>query len=142
MNGCSVFGVERLSDTIKIIQNDLFPKAKELNVNTSNYISIILNHSRISDEDKAFLKNGVKWLNEEAVVTQGKKYTQLSAEKRQETLRNIAEKRWGESWINDMMRYIFEAMLGDPIYGGNNKEAGWKWLAYEGGNPRPKELYL
>jgi hypothetical protein len=41
-----------------------------------------------------------------------------------------------------MMRYIFEAMLGDPIYGANKHEAGWKWLAFEGGKPRAKRMYL
>jgi len=33
-------------------------------------------------------------------------------------------------------------MLGDPIYGGNNKEAGWRWLAFSGGEPRPKKAFL
>ena len=142
MSGCELFGVTTSRDTIKVVQNDLFPKAKELNIDTASYISIILHHSRITKEDKLFLKNGVKWLNEEAVSLYTKTYTQLTETQRQHVLHSIAKEEWGSSWIDTMLRYIFEAMLGDPIYGGNNKEAGWKWLSFEGGLPRPKKAYL
>ena len=141
-NGCNILGVQRLSDTIKVVQDDLFPKAKELQINTSKYMNIIFKHSRINEEDKEFMRNGIKWLNEESIEMFQVPYIKVAESKRQEVLKSIAAHRWGENWIDSMMRYIFEAMLGDPIYGGNNAEAGWKWLAHEGGNPHPKELYL
>ena len=142
MDGCSVFGVTTSRDTIATLQNDLFPKAKELGINTVNYISIIAKHSRISAQDKDFLKNGVKWLNESAVKMHKKQYTQLSSAKRQLVLTEIMNTSWGSAWCDNMLRYIFEAMLGDRIYGGNNGEAGWKWLAFNGGLPRPTKAYL
>lgn len=142
MNGCDVFAITTPKDTIAIVQNDLFPKAKALNINLVNYISIVLHHSRITREDKTFLKNGVKWLNEEAVKMYGTTYTKLSDAKRQDVLNAISKTKWGDSWIYNMMGYIFEAMLGDPIYGSNTAEAGWKWLAFSGGEPRPKKAYL
>jgi len=143
MNGCELFSVTTSRETIYMVQNDLFPKAKELGINTSVYLTkIVLHHSRISKEDKQFLKNGVKWLNERAVEMYKETYTKLSAPKRQEVLNAISQTEWGESWMYNMMTYIFEAMLGDPIYGGNSGEAGWKWLAFEGGKPRPKRMYL
>lgn len=141
-NGCNILGVQRLSDTIKVVQDDLFPKAKELQINTSKYMNIIFKHSRINEEDKEFMRNGIKWLNEESIEMFQVPYIKVAQSKRQEVLKSIAAYRWGENWIDSMMRYIFEAMLGDPIYGGNNAEAGWKWLCFEGGNPHPKELYL
>jgi len=142
MDGCSVFGVTTSRKTIATLQNDLFPKAKELGINTSNYISIIMHHSRINEEDKLFLKNGVKWLNETAVEMYKETYTKLPAASRQKVLTAISKTQWGESWMHNMMTYIFEAMLGDPIYGGNNGKAGWKWLAFSGGEPRPTKVYL
>ena len=142
MNGCTVFGVTTSRDTIKILQNDLFPKAKELGINTASYISIILHHSRIEKSDKEYLRNGVKWLNESAVKNYKKQYTKLLTQERQELLKIVAQEKWGHSWLDTMMRYIFEASFGDPIYGGNNNEAGWKWLAFEGGQPRPKKMFL
>jgi hypothetical protein len=142
MSGCELFSITTAQDTIKVLQTDLFPKAKELGVNTSSYISIILHHSRVSEEDKTFIKNGVKWLNEEAVTRHKAIYVKLSATQREEVLRAIVKTQWGESFMYNMNSYLFEAMLGDPIYGGNNKEAGWKWLQFIGGLPRPKEMYL
>ena len=142
MSGCELFSVTTSRETIDVVQNDLFPKAKELGINTSNYISIILHHSRVSQEDKLFLKNGVKWLNETAVEMYKECYTKLSALKRQEVLLHISKTEWGESWIYNMMTYIFEAMLGDPLYGTNYRESGWKWLAFKGGTPHPTKVFL
>lgn len=142
MSGCELFSVTTLHDTIKVLQNDLFPKAKELSIETSSYISIILHHERVTKEDKKFLKNGVKWLNEEAVNMHKRTYTKLLKQEREAVLQAVSKTEWGESWLYAMMTYLFEAMLGDPIYGGNNSEEGWKWLSFEGGLPRPKKAYL
>jgi gluconate 2-dehydrogenase gamma chain len=141
-NACNVLGVTTSRDTIKVVQNDLFPKAKELGIDTSSYISIVYRQHKIAQSDKDFLKNGVKWLNETAMQQHKLTYTKLSAIKRQELLKNIVQTEWGSAWVDNMMRYIFEAMLGDPIYGGNQNQAGWKWLAFEGGKPRAKRIYL
>jgi len=142
MSGCDVFAITTPNHTIEVLQNDLFPKAKELKIETANYINLILRNRYISDEDKLFLKNGIKWLNETAVEMHGSLYTKLSLFERQNLLKEISATKWGESWLYNMMTYIFEAMLGDPIYGSNNEEAGWKWLNFEGGNPRPKRMYI
>ncbi|WP_207561677.1 gluconate 2-dehydrogenase subunit 3 family protein [Sulfurimonas aquatica] len=142
MNGCDVFGIVTLHDTIRVVHKDLFPKAKELNIDTADYMKIVFNHSRITQEDKDFLKNGVKWLNEEALLLFKTTYIKLSDLNRQKVLQSIAKTDWGESWIRYMMQYILEATLGDPIYRGDKNEAAWKWLAYEGGKPSPKKVYL
>ena len=143
MSGCELVDVTTSRETIDVVQNDLFPKAKELGIKTSNYLNkIVLHHSRITQEDKIFIKNGVKWLNETAFEMYAKSYTKLSSSKRQDVLNAVSKTPWGESWMHNMMTYIFEAMLGDPIYGGNKSEAGWKWLAFEGGKPRPTEALL
>jgi hypothetical protein len=142
MDGCSLFGVTTPIETIAVLQTDLFPEAQQLHIQTAPYMHIILNHSRISEEDKTFIKNGVKWLNEEAIQLHKKSYTKLVPKERQEVLNAVVKTEWGENFVYNMMSYMFEAMLGDPIYGGNNNEVGWKWLAFEGGRPRPKKAFL
>lgn len=142
MDGCNLFSVTTSRETIKSVQYDLFPKAKDLNINTADYIDLILHHSRVTQKDKIFLKNGVKWLNEAAVELYQTMYAELRPSQRQAVLQTIVKTQWGESWIYNMQTYIFEAMFGDPIYGGNNNEAGWKWLAFEGGLPRPTKAFL
>ncbi len=142
MDGCNLFGVTTPIETIRILENDLFPQANKLHIKTAPYMEIVLHHSRIGKADKTFIKNGVKWLNEEAIALHHKSYVKLAHKERQEVLNAVAKTEWGESFLYNIMSYMFEAMLGDPIYGGNNKEAGWKWLAFTGGEPRPKKAFL
>ncbi len=142
MSGCELFSVVTPKETIELVQRDLFPKAKELGINTFVYMSIILNHSRVTEEDKKFIKNGVKWLNEEAVEKYNTIYTKLTFIQRQETLKDISQTRWGDSWINEMLTFALEATFSDPVYGVSKSENGWKWLEFQGGFPRPKEVLL
>ena len=142
MDGCALKNILTSKDTIAQVQYDLFPKAKELGINTQAYMRIILHHTRVSKEDKAFIKNGVKWLNEEAQKMYKDIYTKLSEPQRQKVLHSIANEQWGESWLYSMLSYNFEAMLGDPIYKANINKAGWKWLQFTGGLPAPKKAFL
>lgn len=128
--------------TLAVVQEDLFPQEFITLSNALSYISLVFKHSRISAQDKQFLRNGTKWLHEEAVTKYGKVYTKLTFPQRQNILQEIAKKSWGEAWIKKVLTYIMEATLGDPIYGINTKESGWKWLEHESGLPRPKEMYL
>ncbi len=141
-DGCSLFGVTTPYKTIEVLQKDLVPKIVELNINTISYIHLVFRHKKISKDDKEFLKNGVKWLNEEAIKKYKQEYTKLATYQREELLNQVAKTEWGESFLYDIMSYTFEAMLGDPIYSGNNHQAGWRWLEFSGGLPRPKKVYV
>ena len=141
-DGCTLFGVTTPYKTLSVLQYDLVPKAQELELDVNSYIHTVLRHSRISKSDKVFLKNGVKWLNEESIQRYHKEYTKLTTHQRQEILNTIAQTGWGEDFLYDVIGYTFEAMLGDPIYGVNKNEKGWRWLHFTGGLPRPKEAFL
>lgn len=142
MSGCELLGITTPKETIKLLQYDLFPKAKELGIDAIGYMDIVFAHSRITEQEKDFLKNGVKWLNEEALQMYNKRYTKLSISKRHELLNSVAQMQWGENFLDSILRYTLEASLGDPIYGGNNKQAGWKWLEFQAPNPLAKKAYL
>jgi len=132
--------------TLSVLQEDLFPSEgsspSQKQINAKSYLSLILQHNRVSDTDKEFIKNGVKWLNEASVEKYKKIYFKLDENQRQVILQNISQTSWGESFIADILKYIFEAMLGDPIYGINKNESGWKWLNHEAGLPRPTKAYM
>lgn len=140
--GCGFFGITTPYTTIKILQNDLVPKAQKLGIDTLKYMHLVFRHKKISQSDKEFLKNGVKWLNEEAIRKYRQAYIKLNSDQRETLLQEIAKTRWGESFLYEIMSYTFEAMLGDPIYSGNNNQAGWKWLEFTGGLPRPTKVYI
>lgn len=142
MSGGELFGAVSPLQTLTLVQEDLFPHAKELGINTSAYLTLILNHTRVSDEDKAFIRNGVQWLNEEALKIYKTTYTKLSPEQRQKLLQIINIHLWGKNWCATILAYIFEAVTSDPVYGVSLRESGWKWLDFKAGLPRPKEPLL
>ncbi len=129
--------------TISQVYEDLFPSISGVpavgSINATAYLNKILHHSRVRDENKTFIRDGVKWLNEEAFAKYKKRYLQLSSQQREKILINISETGWGDSWIEMIMTYFLEAMLGDPVYGGNKAQAGWSWLNHKAGFPRPSE---
>jgi len=142
MRGDVLFAVTTPIDTIKVLHFDLFAQAEKLNIKTAPYMNIVFHHSRISKEEKQFIKNGVKWLNEEAIKMYKSSYTKLLANRRQKVLQSISQTEWGDNFLYNIMGYMFEAILGDPVYGGNNTEAGWRWLSFTGGEPRPTKAFL
>ena len=128
--------------TLSVVQNDLFPQEIVQKSNAYAYVSVVFKHSRIRAQQKQFLRNGSKWLNEEAVKIYGEVYTKITSSQRQKVLQSIAQESWGDAWIRLVLKFILEATLGDPIYGINKGEFGWKWLHHSSGLPRPKEVYL
>lgn len=142
LSGSTLFAEASSTQTLSLVQADLFPYADELDVNSSAYMILILKHSRVNDEDKTFIKNGLKWLDEEAEELYKAKYVKLSSNERQSVLKSISQVRWGENWIDSILRYMLEAMMSNPIYGVNKNEAGQKWVGYLEGYPRPKEPLL
>jgi len=65
-------------------------------------------------------------------------FDEASFEQREPLLRYLAdETRWGRAWLSLLMYYILEALLSDPVYGGNPDEIGWRWLDHQPGFPRP-----
>lgn len=138
----SLYGAAEPLKTLTFVQEDLFPKTKELNVDTASYLLLILDHSRISTAHKEFLRNGVQWLHEESFRLYGKLYYNLSRQNRQEVLQKISEYGWGESWIEALLTYSMEALRSDIVYGVNKKDAAQRWLGFRAGEPHPKRTYL
>jgi len=127
--------------TIDVVQNHLFPSetdspgAKEINAIT--YLRNVIASPAIEQDEKDFILNGVKWLNDLSLEKHEAVFTQLSYSQRTDMLHQIAKSKEGRRWISKLLSYIFEALLGDPVYGGNPDGIGWKWLNHHPGFPRP-----
>ncbi|MCW8955062.1 MAG: gluconate 2-dehydrogenase subunit 3 family protein [Sulfurimonas sp.] len=141
-----LFGAVTTMETMSVVHKDLFGEVADVptaeSINANSYLYKILKHSKITSQNKAFIKDGIKWLNEEAVSKYKKTYTKLSDKQRQKVLQEIADTIWGDSWLENILTYFLEAMLGDPLYGGNKAMSGWKWLNYKPGLPRPTKAFL
>jgi gluconate 2-dehydrogenase gamma chain len=52
-------------------------------------------------------------------------------------LREIEQSRAGRNWLSLLLTYLLEALLADPVYGGNPDGIGWTWLEHQPGYPAP-----
>lgn len=127
--------------TIIAVQNHLFPSestapgAKE--VNSQAYLYAVLSDASRDDEDRQLVKDGLIELQDICWKQHKKLFLELDQTQREATLRKFEKTPNGTPWIMTVLGYIFEALLVDPVYGGNTNEIGWQWLEHQAGLPRP-----
>jgi len=140
-NKSSTIPLEDPWQTLEVVQEHLLPSetdspgAKE--INALEYLRNVTKDPTIDSEEKEFILNGVKWLNDLALEKHKAVFTSLSQLQRTSMLREITKSKSGRNWISKLLSYILEALLSDPVYGGNPNGIGWKWLEHHPGFPRP-----
>jgi gluconate 2-dehydrogenase gamma chain len=126
---------------IRAIQNHLFPTTENApgarDINALEYLHFVLLDKNIDQDNKALIVNGIGWLEERSVSELNRSFSDLSIDDKENILRTIEFESWGERWLSMILLYIFEALLSDPLYGGNPDGIGWKWLNHDPGLPRP-----
>ena len=129
--------------TIVIIQNILFPKggfgpsAKDFNAHL--YLIWVLQDPNILQEDKNYILDGIRWVQETAQEEYQQDFLSLDNSKQESLIQLISTKNWGENWLSYLMTFIIEAMVSDPVYGFNKNAVGVTWLEHQYGIPRPNE---
>ncbi len=131
---------------IAAAQRHLFPKTDTApgaeQINALDYLQFVLHDQQISREDRDFILKGAVWLNETSIEDFQIDFYLLDFNQREKLFQKISQKTWGENWLSAILKYIFEALLSDPLYGGNPNSIGWDWLQFQPGYPRPTELNL
>ena len=112
------------------------PSAKELHVVI--YLYNVVYQQPTDENEIEFIYKGVGWLNGYTKNQLQKSFTELTTAEKETMLRGISSSTAGENWLNNLLGYIFEAMLSPPIYGGNPEGKGWEWLEHQAGFPLPK----
>lgn len=129
--------------TFAAIQQQLFPAdgngPSASDLNATLYLKFVLDAPDTDIEDKVFILDGIKWLNELTDKQYGKAFVVLNNEQQGAALRMIAGSQAGERWLSHLLLYIMEALLTDPVYGGNPEGIGWHWLEHQPGFPRPSK---
>jgi len=132
--------------TLGAVLDTLFPGGEGVPspafLHAFEYIGGVFEDPFVSETDKTFLKNGVGWIDEAAEERYGKPFYALSWSHRENVLREVAKTAWGDGWVWSIFSFTFEALLGDPVYGINTRESGWRWLGHESGYPRPSEPFV
>ncbi|MBU0673183.1 MAG: gluconate 2-dehydrogenase subunit 3 family protein [Proteobacteria bacterium] len=129
--------------TIIAVQRHLFPAGKNSpdadQINAPCYLQMMLNTPNFSQEERNFILNGAKRVNAVSTEIYQRLFLDLTASDKEEVLRFIETSPPGKIWLSTLLMYIFEALLSDPIYGGNPQQIGWNWLEHQPGFPRPPE---
>jgi len=129
--------------TLYEVQEHLFPHTEDSpgakDIHATLYLKSQLPSPWIDREEASFIVKGVNWLNDMAEKTQSARFVDLDTSKREAVLLQIEKSNEGQRWISLVIYYVIEALLTDPIYGGNPDGSGWKWLSHHPGFPRPTE---
>ena len=127
---------ELLSDVLEV----LFPHEADSpgasDLGAIFYFRWLFTDPLTSDDDKERIRHGLvqfqKYLSKNGIAV----YRELSLEKQGEIFSRYLENEKHERWAGHVMTFLFEALLGDPVYGGNREMLAWKWLEHIPGFPR------
>lgn len=106
-------------------------------IHALDYLRFVVGDPKVSADDRTFIVQGSRWLNELAQQTHASAFPDLDDERREQLLRRSAASAAGENWLSTLLSYLFEALLTAPAYGGNPGGIGWRWLSYVPGFPLP-----
>jgi len=123
------------------VQEHLFPADNESpgarDINALGFLRNMLDTPDMDSEEKNFILQGVGWLNDLSIKNHKNSFVKLNSENKETVLRQIESSRAGSRWLSLVMGYLIEALLSDPVYGGNKDAKGWKWLEHIPGFPTP-----
>ena len=111
------------------------PGARE--VRATAYLDRTLAVPGFDPATRAFILQGVGWLDDLARERHKTAFPELDPGTREDLLRQTADSEPGERWLSNLITYTLEALLADPLYGGNPGGIGWTWLGHDPGLPRP-----
>lgn len=127
--------------TIEAVQDHLLPSEPDApgarDLNAIAYLDRTLADPGFDPDVRGFVLKGIGWVDEIAQEQEGLAFHQIEHARREDLLRQIASRGAGERWLSTLITYCIEAMLADPLYGGNQNCIGWKWLGHDPGQPRP-----
>lgn len=127
---------------IEAIQEHFFPKdstlpsAKEFRA--IEFLNSTIYHKSFDRDIRELVIDGAK----EFIKYSKGKFLTYNRKEREKLLREYEESSSGANWLSRIMVLSIEALLSDPIYGGNFKKSGWIALKTDAGEPRPKSRYI
>lgn len=124
-----------------IALNHLFPAEANApgasDVHATAWLHNALLMPDVDQKQRDFMRDGVIQLEKLSLQKEKSSFLQLSESQRESVLRQMEQEGDGRAWLQETLRYILEAALSDPVYGGNPNGIGWKWLQHIPGFPRP-----
>ena len=135
-------------ETLAALQDHLLPSEPEApgarEVHATAYLYYTLTAPGTKPADQAFIREGLERLDRVLRELGAQPFTKLDEADRESALRRLEQDKDGQHWIAEVLNFLLESLLADPLYGGNPDTIGWRWLAHTPGFPRPpkgKEWY-
>jgi len=126
--------------TIGEVQNILFPKTSKMpsakEFGSIEYLKQNIDHKTFDKDDLELILNGAKIFKETFP-----EFSKAMKKDKLKIVQEASESDYGNSWLSILVYYGIEAMLSDPIYGGNKFQSGWMGVKHKAGIPRPKKRY-
>lgn len=127
---------------VEAVQMQLFPADGDgpsaAEINAYSYLDWALDDpGNVEDGDRDFIITGVGWLQDFSRKALDQSFIQLSSKQQHKLLEQFSKTGKHENWMSLLVYYLLEALLLDPVYGGNPDGIGWKWLEHQPGFPRP-----
>lgn len=106
-------------------------------VNGIGYLDAALADRDTEAGDAALVRAGAAWLDDAARRGGAAHFAAAPPDGRESALRAVTARKRGPDWVLLVLMFGLEALLGDPVHGGNPGEIGWRWLGHAPGEPRP-----
>ena len=132
--------------TLALVQDHLLPSEPgapgSRDIRATAYLDAVLADPDLDLDTRAFVLHGIGWLDDLAREIAGHPFVVVEAGPREDLLRRIGDTPAGDRWLSSLIAYTLEALLADPLYGGNPGGIGWVWLDHDPGRPRPTPANL
>lgn len=127
---------------LEAVQLQLFPDDGDgpsaTDINAYHYLDWALEDPQNkADGDRNFIRSGLIKLTSLSAKQHQHMFVKLPTSPQHQLITEFFESDFGSRWVSLLVYYLLEALLLDPVYGGNTNEVGWKWLEHQPGFPRP-----
>ncbi len=129
--------------TIASVQNHLLPSEPDapgaVEINALTYLHDYLSNPVTDANDVRFILSGSHLLQTftRQNINSTAVFSELHSDQRETLLRQFEQQPEGRRWLVNILNYLLESLLTDPVYGGNPDGIGWQWLEHRAGEPRP-----
>lgn len=131
--------------TLSQVQQHLFPADGNgpgaIDIHANAYLYWAINTPDFDADERQYILDGATQLEAVSLELHQHRFIELATPQRESVLQTLAETGVGDRWLGALLTYILEALLCDPVYGGNPNGIGWQWLEHTPGFPRPPHPY-
>ena len=118
----------------------LFPQTKQMpsasQFGVINYLKQNIYHETFNKEDAHLITQGAT-----DFFNTFPDFLNSSMPQQEQMIQKALQSDYGHNWLSTLLHYGLEAMLSDPIYGGNTQQIAWQALEHKPGLPQPTVTY-